>query len=528
MNAPAFAKALPGAEAGRALLGLMLTAPEACAPGAWTLTPDQFADAAQARLYAVLERRWRRREPIDPLLVGEELLADPAVLERDGADWLTALVARRPAPELSAALVEQVLAAWGPRLLAEAPRHGAGVAAAVETWRRAWERAGEVRADRFALEPFETVEPPDEPFLVDALLPVRGIAFLCGPPGSGKSFVALDVALAIASGRPWLGRETLGGGVAYVCAEDPDGVALRMKAQRQARAPGPARLSRVRCCPDLRDEAAVRALCLKLAAEARALEAQGSGLRLTVVDTLAAAIPGADENLARDMTLVLGALQRIGEASGGLVMVVAHTGKDPSKGIRGWSGLLGNADALIMTERDRDKRALVLTKLKNEEDGLRVGFALRRVEVGRNRRGKLMTSCVVEYGAAEAVKAGKAAIQRMPANPDVIWRAFVRLQEREQTLPAPAVEGVRPGTPAVTAAALRAQAYDMGLFSPDGPANDADAKDRKQFNNSRNKAFNGGLGWLIRMKYLRTELGFVWSPDHRAFGPRRRTQEDAG
>ena len=44
-----------------------------------------------------------------------------------------------------------------------------------------------------------------EKWLVKNVLPSHGLNLLYGPPGCGKSFIALDIAMCLASGRAWLG-----------------------------------------------------------------------------------------------------------------------------------------------------------------------------------------------------------------------------------------------------------------------------------------------------------------------------------
>jgi AAA domain len=69
---------------------------------------------------------------------------------------------------------------------------------------------------------------PDPLWLVADFVPERSIAMLFGPPGVGKSFVALDLALSVATGRPWHGRATRRGPVVYVFAEGQAGAKKRI------------------------------------------------------------------------------------------------------------------------------------------------------------------------------------------------------------------------------------------------------------------------------------------------------------
>ena len=57
-------------------------------------------------------------------------------------------------------------------------------------------------------------------WLVHDLLPVGGTSLLIGTPKSGKSSLARTIASKVATGRPWLGRETKAGSVLYVALDE--------------------------------------------------------------------------------------------------------------------------------------------------------------------------------------------------------------------------------------------------------------------------------------------------------------------
>jgi hypothetical protein len=82
--------------------------------------------------------------------------------------------------------------------------------------------------------------PPPE-WLIDGLVPQDGLVVLYGEPAAGKSFLALDWALSIATGVPWLGREVKQGEVVYVYAEGVRGLTQRVTAwlQEQGKAEAP-------------------------------------------------------------------------------------------------------------------------------------------------------------------------------------------------------------------------------------------------------------------------------------------------
>jgi DNA primase len=73
----------------------------------------------------------------------------------------------------------------------------------------------------------------DEPveWLIEGVVPKGSFTALYGPPGSFKSFIALDIAEAIATGRTWMGREVKQtGAVLYLAGEGFGGIGARIKA----------------------------------------------------------------------------------------------------------------------------------------------------------------------------------------------------------------------------------------------------------------------------------------------------------
>jgi hypothetical protein len=150
---------------------------------------------------------------------------------------------------------------------------------------------------------------------------------------------------------------------------------------------------------------------------AREMKSRGAPLRIVVIDTLAAAAPSADENAQKDMGPIMLAFHRMANRLGAVVLLVAHTGKDVARGLRGWSGIRANADFAIECRVDKDedtgetsRRSLWLEKAKDGRDGFTLSdYALRVVEMGTKRSGEPDTTCRVDYvEPAPVTDAGKA------------------------------------------------------------------------------------------------------------------------
>lgn len=86
----------------------------------------------------------------------------------------------------------------------------------VEGCKAAWLALdGPVHAPSLAYKPI-----PEREWAVDGLIPLRAVCLFSGDGGSGKSTLALQLAACTVLRKPWLGRETRPGKVAYVSCED--------------------------------------------------------------------------------------------------------------------------------------------------------------------------------------------------------------------------------------------------------------------------------------------------------------------
>jgi hypothetical protein len=129
---------------------------------------------------------------------------------------------------------------------------------------------------------------------------------------------------------------------------------------------------------------------------------------LLIIDTLNRAAMGADENSAVDMGDIIAACKALQTQTRGMVMLIHHTGKDLSKGLRGHSSLFAALDAAIEVTRNDDRREWRVAKSKDDEDGMPRPFRLEAVEVGTDDEGMPVSSCVVLPDAPGAsVKSGK-------------------------------------------------------------------------------------------------------------------------
>ena len=223
--------------------------------------------------------------------------------------------------------------------------------------------------------PAELRNMPPVEWRVQGVLPKVGIAVLYGPSGAGKSFVVLSMALALARGLEWHDHAVLRSGVLYVAAEGSSGFPGRLAAYAKHH---DCNLDTVPfwLVPESIDLLGKDDPQLVIDAALARTEPVG----VIVLDTLNRSMSG-DENSAADMTHVIGAAGKIAGATGALVLIVTHTGKNAAMGARGHSSLRAAADAEIYVHGSGNTRIIEITKMRDGSDQLRFGFRLQPVEL---------------------------------------------------------------------------------------------------------------------------------------------------
>ena len=174
-------------------------------------------------------------------------------------------------------------------------------------------------------------------WVVEDLVPDGGLTLLAGKKKVGKSWMALQIAQAVAVGTTVLDRPTSQGPVVYICLEDGHR-RLRERLKKQS-APDDLPIEYLTRFAQL-DQNGLDDLRTLLAS---------SRPRLVIIDTLAAAVSGnVDQDSAGPMSDLCNALRAMGQDHGVGVMVIAHHGKrvrsDPGDDIRGSSAIAAAAD----------------------------------------------------------------------------------------------------------------------------------------------------------------------------------------
>ena len=267
---------------------------------------------------------------------------------------------------------------------------------------------------QIAIEHWDSIQDEPVKWLIHGVLPQGAFSALYGPPGSFKSFIALDIAHSIATGRPWMGKEvTEAGAVLYIAGEGFGGIGARIKAlkihhQTENGAPIYVIRHQLNLRSSIEDFNA-----LVLAVEIL-VQQSGIEFKQIVIDTLARAFGGGDENSASDMmqfVVTCGHIQKIVQGAG--LLFIHHSGKDSSRGMRGSSSLLAAVDTELELLRIEDsmKGLVRIAKQKDGSDNERYGFEMVTVELpapaGTLQIGEPQTSLAVnpsELGQFEAIK----------------------------------------------------------------------------------------------------------------------------
>jgi hypothetical protein len=136
---------------------------------------------------------------------------------------------------------------------------------------------------------------------------------------------------------------------------------------------------------------------------ARAIIACGFINGLVILDTLNRAASGADENSSVDMSNIIAAAKKLQSLVGGLVLLVHHTGKDATKGLRGHSSLYAALDGAIEVSKSGQRRQWSSSKSKDDISGDVHPFKLHIVDLGIDDDGEKITSCVATADDGEKI-----------------------------------------------------------------------------------------------------------------------------
>lgn len=230
--------------------------------------------------------------------------------------------------------------------------------------------------------------------LVQNVMARQTFAMLYGDSNSGKTFLAIDMACHIALGRDWMGSKVEQGMVVYLASESPQSVINRIIAfQSHHKVEIPNFLVvQVPINFHANDNDAIRIIEMIRHEEA----SRGIKCELIIGDTLARMASGANENSGEDMGPVMDRFDLLMNSINSTILLIHHSGKDSSRGSRGWSGLRAHIDTEIeVSEKDDTKKASITKQRALPSKGMDIYFKLEVIELGTGKWGTPATTCIV-------------------------------------------------------------------------------------------------------------------------------------
>lgn len=236
---------------------------------------------------------------------------------------------------------------------------------------------------------------PAPQWLIAGMFEAGSLVMLAGPPGSYKSFLALDWILCMAGGRQWCGKPTVPCKVLYILGEGKASLLKRVQAWIQYHQLDQKEVEALNenfrvtfDVPQMTSKASVDNLLASLAGE----QFHPS---VIVIDTLARSFVGMDENSQRDAGMWIEQAERL-RAAGHTVLWLHHTSKNTEYGLkyRGSSVILGAVDTAMTMQRDpqiKYSTVLTITKQKDHDEGSPMHFNVIKVKSPGNPEG----SCVL-------------------------------------------------------------------------------------------------------------------------------------
>ena len=230
---------------------------------------------------------------------------------------------------------------------------------------------------------------PVPEFLVERVLPLGSAAALVSAPGTGKTFLALDLAFAVASGNAWHGFTVQQSPVVYILAEGVGGMPARVAAWRQSRGVKPG----VNVGVWFWDRDVQLANFPNRSAFLHELDKvrDATGVpKFIVVDTLARCFVGLDENAVQDMGKFVEGVDLL-RSSGATVLVLHHEGHRKGRE-RGSTALRGAVDTMLyLAPTAPGEIMLTCTKQRDAEPFAPIYMKLRPVSLATGD-----DSCVIE------------------------------------------------------------------------------------------------------------------------------------
>jgi hypothetical protein len=213
---------------------------------------------------------------------------------------------------------------------------------------------------------------PKQLLLIEGLMTEGCMAMMYGKYKAGKTFISLSMMLHVAAGMPWMGKATRQGSVVYIIGEGVTGFPKRIQAMKeQYGLPDELPFHVIARAVDFTSPAAVQLLMEDIA---DLMTAEGESLAAIVIDTVARALPGADENSSQEMRLFTHRCDQLRFGLNCSVFVVHHAGKDLSRGARGSTVIPAAIDSEFVIDRKPSFTTFTVENLREGQSGEVITF----------------------------------------------------------------------------------------------------------------------------------------------------------
>jgi hypothetical protein len=256
------------------------------------------------------------------------------------------------------------------------------------------------------------------PQLVQGLLPETGAGLISGQWGTYKTFVAIDLSVAVMTGTDFINFPVRRkGGVLFIACEGQSEVAIRLAAAAEARGLHKAPFAWIENCPRLLDANAAKILAEIITQVSRKMMRDfGVPVVLVFIDTVGRAAGytrAGDENDAALAKQVMKSLADASVATGALFIGLAHFGKNIETGTKGSSDFENDADVVLALLGEKTLSGAVtnprlsVRKRRSGPNGEEFAFRTKVANLGTDQYGYPITTLTIEWLAEAETKQPK-------------------------------------------------------------------------------------------------------------------------
>jgi hypothetical protein len=213
-------------------------------------------------------------------------------------------------------------------------------------------------------------EPPK--WIIDTVIPEKGYSIIFGPPGTFKTFVALDIGLSIATDTPWHGKAVNRGRVLYCMGEGSFDADKRIEAwKKQHNAVTPVHdFKIIEPAPLLR-------LNQDTVAFMQTANQYGPW-DLVIIDTIGRTMPGINDSAAEGARLFSELVTAIRSELGAATLAITHSPKNQRNVLLGSGAFEADADTIFNAYCPNDAN-----------EGIRINFTQTKQKYGEKWRDHL-------------------------------------------------------------------------------------------------------------------------------------------